>query len=140
MEEIGPGVKTHNIQDPEFMKLQLQQLAEMIDDAINHASILTWGWFNKGPRMTPRPAAGTRPTRASHCRDSTRFVTWADDKELKSKCLEFATLISFNNYPGWYNNFANLSSPAAHWNEMATAVAGTRTPVCHFRDRRRRGV
>ena len=50
-------------------------------------------------------------------------MTWADDKELKSKCLEFATLISFNNYPGWYNNFANLSSPAAHWNEMATAVA-----------------
>ncbi len=106
-ETIGPGVKVENIQDPAFMKLQLQQLDEMIDDAVNHASILTWGWFNEGPSDDPRACPGYKANAdRALARDATRFVTWADDKELNSKCLEYATLISFNNYPGWYNNFA----------------------------------
>lgn len=123
-ETIGPGVSTHNIQDPTFMKLQLQQLDEMIDDAINHGSILTWGWFNEGPSDDEAACSGYRAcSERATMRDPTRFVTWADDKEMNSKCLEYASLISFNNYPGWYNNLGNLSAPQAHWNEMARSVA-----------------
>ena len=31
------------------MKHQLTQLDEMMDASLNHASIMTWGWFNEGP-------------------------------------------------------------------------------------------
>ena len=30
------------------MKYQMQQLEEMLDNALNHASVMTWGWFNEG--------------------------------------------------------------------------------------------
>ena len=36
------------------MKFQLQQLEQMLDNAMNHASILTWGWFNEGPSSEPK--------------------------------------------------------------------------------------
>eukprot|EP01050_Picozoa_sp_SAG11_P010025 SAG11_NODE_985_length_6288_cov_53.468972_2_plen_111_part_00 len=74
----------------------------MMDNAMNHASILTWGWFNEGPSSNeeacPAYAACSAQARA---RDPTRFVTWADDTDLRGKCYGHATLISFNDYPGW---------------------------------------
>ena len=47
-ETIGPSVSLANTQDPVFMKYQMQQLEEMLDNAMNHASVMTWGWFNEG--------------------------------------------------------------------------------------------
>ena len=48
-ETIGPSVSSDNCQDWDFfMKYQLQQLAEMMDNALNHAAVMTWGWFNEG--------------------------------------------------------------------------------------------
>lgn len=44
-ETIGPGVSVENTQDPVWMKFQIQQLGEMMDNAMNHASVLTWGWY-----------------------------------------------------------------------------------------------
>jgi len=63
-------------------------------------------------------------------RDPTRFTTWADDKDTSGKCYEHATLISFNNYPGWYNRAGDKSAPLS-WNDKAAAcqsgtVAGTK--------------
>jgi hypothetical protein len=43
-----------------------------------------------------------------------RFVTWADDTDLRGKCYEHATLISFNDYPGWYNHQGDLASPGKY--------------------------
>ena len=40
-ETLGPGVSLANTQDPVFMKFQLQQLAQMLDNAMNHAAIMT---------------------------------------------------------------------------------------------------
>ena len=122
-ETIGPGVKTKNILDKEFMRLQLQQLDEMIDNAVNHAAIMTWGWFNEGPSDDPAACPGYQAcSERARGRDPTRFVTWADDKETSSMCLAHATLISFNNYPAWYNSPGDLTAPKKHWNEMAAAV------------------
>ena len=45
----GPGVSTKNLNDPAWMKHQLTQLDQMMDASLNHASIMTWGWFNEGP-------------------------------------------------------------------------------------------
>lgn len=59
-------------------------------------------------------------------RDPTRFTTWASDKDTGDVCLEHATLISFNNYPGWYNHAGDPSATAS-WNDKANAVAAGTT-------------
>ena len=109
------------------MKFQLQQLEQMLDNAMNHASILTWGWFNEGPSSEPKAcpayAANAKYARA---RDPTRFTTWADDTDTRGACYEHATLISFNDYPGWYNHAGDINAPQI-WNQMAAAVRGGTT-------------
>jgi len=119
-ETLGPSTSSKNLQDWSFfMKYQLIQLREMIDNAMNHAAVFTWGWFNEGPTndeaACPAYAACNNYSRA---RDPTRFTTWADDKDLSGKCYEHATLIAFNNYPQWYNQ----QDATEHWNKCATEV------------------
>lgn len=119
-EALGPGVKVADMQDwGHFMRFQLQQLSEMLDMSLNHASIMTWGWFNEGQsddsRACPAYEACASLVRG---RDPSRFTTWADNREDKSKCLDHASLIAFNSYPSWYSN----STPAEHWSRMATFV------------------
>ena len=36
------------------MMIQQQQLEQMLDNAMTHALILTWGWFNEGPSSEPK--------------------------------------------------------------------------------------
>eukprot|EP00928_Gymnodinium_smaydae_P073392 TRINITY_DN56601_c0_g1_i1.p1 TRINITY_DN56601_c0_g1~~TRINITY_DN56601_c0_g1_i1.p1 ORF type:complete len:707 (-),score=80.53 TRINITY_DN56601_c0_g1_i1:131-2251(-) len=122
-ETLGPKVSLSNTQDPSWMKIQLKQLDEMMDMSMNHASIMTWGWFNEGPSEHEGacPAYKACSDRASE-RDPTRFRTWADNHLTGSKCLEHASLISFNNYPGWYNKPGDTTAPLKFWSSMAEAV------------------
>lgn len=68
------------------MPYQLQQLEQMLNNALNHASVLTWGWFNEGPSDKPENcpayAACANYTRA---RDPTRFHTWVRSPKLLKK-------------------------------------------------------
>ena len=86
---------------------------------------MTWGWFNEGPSNDPKacPAYKANSDQA-RARDPTRFTTWASDKDLRDVCLEHASLVSFNNYPSWYNS----AKPADQWNKFANAVAGGAVP------------
>lgn len=108
---------------PPLCRYQEQQLNEMLDNALNHASIFAWGWFNEGPSNMPDAcpayAACNRWVRA---RDTTRFTTWADDMKLRGACFEHASLISLNDYPGWYDlHKEGIKAPLA-WNTFALAV------------------
>ena len=127
-ETLGPGVRLRDTQDPAWMKIQLTQLAEMQDNAINHASVFAWGWFNEGPSndaaACPAYAANAAQARA---RDPTRFTTWASDKDLKDKCLASASLVAFNNYPGWYVDPGDTSAPHRVWTEFADGVFAGKT-------------
>ena len=122
-ETLGPNMSVPDLQDKAWMAMQLQQLDEMLDNAMNHASVMTWGWFNEGPSNDEKncPAYKACADRAKE-RDPTRFTTWATDKDLGDKCLEHASLVSFNNYPMWYNH----EDPTEQWNKFANGVrAGT---------------
>merc|ERR1740138_389461 len=81
---------------------------------------MTWGWFNEGQsddsRACPAYEACASLVRG---RDPSRFTTWADNKEDRSKCLDHASLIAFNQYPSWYTHD---ESPAKHWSRMAAFV------------------
>jgi len=124
-ETLGPGVSVANLQDTNgFMKHQLQQLDEMMDLSMNHASIMTWGWFNEGPTNDEAACIGYKAcSEHAQARDPTRFRTWADSRGSGAKCFDFASLVSLNSYPGWYGGVGDLSAPARHWNLEAKAVA-----------------
>merc|ERR1712070_1169785 len=130
-ETIGPSVSVENTLDWDFfMKYQLQQLQEMLDNALNHASIFTWGWFNEGPTDHKEACPAYEAcSNYSRTRDPTRFNTWADDKDLKGLCYEHTSLISFNNYPGWYNRPGDKTAPESYWNQMANTVRGWEKPL-----------
>ena len=128
VEALGPSVSLENTQDwsvDGFMQFQLQQMREMLDGAFNHASIMTWGWFNEGPsdKVDACPAYGACADYA-YGRDHTRFGTWASDTGLRDQCWEHASLISVNNYPAWYNQLGNLNMIEPYWMNVADAVAG----------------
>ena len=48
-ETLGPGVSVGDAADAAWRAVQRRQLDEMLDNAMNHASILAWAWFNEGP-------------------------------------------------------------------------------------------
>ena len=122
-ETLGPGVSVGNAADAAWRAVQRRQLDEMLDNAMNHASILTWAWFNEGPsdRAEACVAYAENAARARE-RDPTRFRTWASNQKLKDVCLAHATLIAFNSYPAWYGGTGDLREPARFWNEQAAAV------------------
>jgi len=123
-EALGPATSADELQDwAFFMRLQLQQVGEMLDMSLNHASIMAWGWFNEGPSHDERACAAYKAcSDLVHDRDPSRFRTWADSSEANSKCLEHASLIAFNSYPAWYFKPGDLAEPARHWNAMADFV------------------
>jgi len=88
-ETLGPAVSVANTKDwAFFMVHQKRQLSEMIDNAINHAAVFAWGWFNEGPSDHPEacPAYGACSALA-RARDPTRFTTWADDHKTSGALL-----------------------------------------------------
>ncbi|CAE8584769.1 unnamed protein product [Polarella glacialis] len=103
-ETLGPSTTADNLQDwAHFMRYQLQQLDEMQEASMNHPSIMAWGFFNEGPsdNASACPAYAACAAQLA-ARDPTRFQTWASNKRTTDKCLEHASMISFNDYPGWY--------------------------------------
>jgi len=127
-ETLGPSVSTENTLDPRFMKYQLQQLAEMLDNAMNHASVFTWGWFNEGPSNDPKACPGYGAcARYAQTRDPSRFTTWADNKKDGGVCYEHATLIAYNDYPGWYDHSGDKAAPVTWWNKYMNDIRAGNT-------------
>lgn len=105
------------------MKHQLQQIDEMLDLSLNHASIMTWGWFNEGPNYDESACPAYKAISDKlQARDPTRFRTWADDKMGRGTCRDHASLISWNRYPGWYNRFGNLPNIANFWQNAVKSM------------------
>ena len=122
-ETLGPNMSVPDLQDKAWMAMQLQQLDEMLDASFNHASIMAWGWFNEGPshREEACPAYAVCADRV-RARDPTRFGTWASNKLTDDKCLAHADIVSFNNYPAWYNNCNQPEEATTFWAQQAAWV------------------
>lgn len=119
-ETLGAGVSRKNAQDAFFMKYQVQQMHEMLDNAMNHASIMIWAFFNEGPSQFEDACVGYETcSKVIRERDPTRFVTFASDRLEKDLCLHTADVVSFNNYPGWYQED---HEPRQFWSNHAENI------------------
>jgi beta-glucuronidase len=126
-ETLGPATSVRNMQDDYFLKYQHQQINEMLDNAMNHASIAFWAFFNEGPSHREEACSGYQASsNAIQARDTTRFITYASNHYPdEDKCSDAATVVSHNGYPAWYSP----ADPAEYWNNIATsAVALTNKP------------
>eukprot|EP00933_Yihiella_yeosuensis_P041411 TRINITY_DN35800_c0_g2_i1.p1 TRINITY_DN35800_c0_g2~~TRINITY_DN35800_c0_g2_i1.p1 ORF type:complete len:487 (+),score=74.41 TRINITY_DN35800_c0_g2_i1:33-1463(+) len=79
-----------------------------MDASINHPSVIMWGFLNEGETRDLR----SRPTHAhlaqfARTRDPSRLVSWASRHKMKDLTLDLADVISFNDYPGWYDTSVN---------------------------------
>jgi len=119
-ETLGAGVSRDNAKDDYFMKYQKQQLNEMLDNAMNHASIMIWAYFNEGPSQFADTCVGYETcSKVIRERDPTRFVTFASDRLENDKCLHAADVVAFNNYPGWYQE---NHEPRKFWSNHAKNI------------------
>lgn len=119
-ETLGAGVQVEDTQNHVFMKYQIQQLNEMMDNAMNHASIALWAFFNEGPSDSKDACVGYQEcVNTIKARDQTRFVTWASNQLGYDKCLGAADVVSFNSYPGWYGRYVD---PKKFWNQQANSI------------------
>ena len=125
-ETLGPGVSLQNLQDDYFLEQQEQQINEMVDNALNHASIAFWGFFNEGPSHKEEACNGYQASSdAILSRDTTRFITYASNKfPPHDRCYRAATVISHNGYPGWYAT----ENPETFWNRIANDLQSGSIP------------
>jgi beta-glucuronidase len=118
-ETLGPGVTVKNTLDSAWLQQQQIQIHEMMHAAMNHASIAMWGFFNEGPSDKEEACPAYRMCRKwIEELDCTRFITYASNNRLSDKCLDATTLVSFNSYPGWYDN----TDPHEFWNHLANSI------------------
>lgn len=103
-ETLAWGNRAPILTEPAFLSAELATANAMLDRDANHPSIILWGFFNEGEsNFNVSVASYAAMANAFRSRDSSRLVTWADNKGVFSKCYEYADVISNNYYPGWYN-------------------------------------
>ena len=126
-ETLGPAVSVANTQDPIFLRFQAQQVNEMLDNAMNHASIAFWAFFNEGPSDVEKACnAYQESSDIIKSRDFTRFVSYASNKGPSiDKCYGTADVFSINGYPGWYVR----QDPRSFWNDRAKATEALGKPL-----------
>eukprot|EP00930_Biecheleria_cincta_P001436 TRINITY_DN102580_c0_g1_i1.p1 TRINITY_DN102580_c0_g1~~TRINITY_DN102580_c0_g1_i1.p1 ORF type:complete len:912 (-),score=162.07 TRINITY_DN102580_c0_g1_i1:72-2807(-) len=94
-----------DLQDPVFVAQQLQALDETIDASINHASVIMWGFLNEGETTSVESRSAYQQLASfARAKDSSRLVSWASRHKINDKTLDLADVISFNDYPGWYDS------------------------------------
>lgn len=102
VDAIGTQHGIEDLRHPQFIDAQLQHVDEMIDERINHPSVVLWGVL--GDSASSEPDA--RPTykklvRHVRERDPHRLVTFASNRHGSDCCLDLVDVVSINAYPGW---------------------------------------
>eukprot|EP00666_Eupelagonemidae_sp_cell4sb_P017157 gene17157-4549_t len=132
--------------DAGWRAVAMAQIDEMVTASMNHPSVIFHGFFNEGTTTKEgacvgyeeaaarvRRWAGTFDPASPRGREGTaaRLVTWADNKRTKSLCLDHADVLSFNQYPGWYQSKGQLDAPRRLWSQYAAEVR-SRYPLKPF--------
>ena len=103
-EALGWQHTTEHLMDPFFLKMARRHIGEMIDESINHPSIIIWGLLNES--WCHDAAAKTGYAALINCarsHDSGRPVTYACSRPFEDICRDLIDVVAINTYPGWYN-------------------------------------
>ena len=102
-ENHARGLSLQNMQNPNF-DLQCENCnREMVENHINHPSIIIWGLLNECSSNTPegREKYKTQITQLRRL-DPSRPITFASCHNFQDLCFDLVDIISLNIYSGWY--------------------------------------
>lgn len=89
---------------PRFASQSEDCIREMVEQHVNHPSIIVWGLLNECASNTEEGRthfeAQIRQLRGL---DGSRPLTYASCHVFNDRCLDLTDIVSFNLYPGWYN-------------------------------------
>lgn len=102
-ESCGWGNSAAQCADPVFRKLQNEQTRRMVQESINHPSIILWGFMNELDSQTAEARELLSSLFATvRAEDRSRPVTFASNKADQDICYDLADVLTTNLYPGWY--------------------------------------
>jgi len=89
---------------PLFASQSADCIRDMVEQHINHPSIIIWGLLNECASDTAEGRTHFEAQfRQLRSLDGSRPLTYASCHVFKDRCLDLADIVSFNLYPGWYN-------------------------------------
>jgi len=104
-ENHARGLNLDNMRHPNFIAQCEAVNREMVEQHVNHPSILMWGILNEcasdseeGRIHYERQIAQIRAL------DSSRPITFASHHRSRELCFDLADIVSVNLYPGWYTD------------------------------------
>lgn len=125
-EALSWGNKAEHLGDPIFSTKLVEATATMVRTSINHPSVILWGFLNESHSDTPESYPLIKKlSETIRENDPSRLVTFASNRYEKDICLEFADVLSFNIYPGWYDVGMDLPyplEPIEPWLERLCAI------------------
>ncbi len=106
-ESLGWQNPPEDLQNPEIVKLLTHATAQLVENNFNHPSVIIWAFLNESCSQDERGVDCYRQLAATvRQHDPTRLVSFASDKNVKDLCLQFADVVSFNFYPGWFSDLS----------------------------------
>ena len=121
-ENHARGLSLDDMRHPLFAQQCEAVNREMVEQHVNHPSILTWGILNEC-------ASDTEEGRVHYKRqleqirklDGSRPLTFASHHREKELCFDLVDIVSMNLYPGWYTDEdpSELADKAKGWAEAA---------------------
>ncbi|WP_372632090.1 glycoside hydrolase family 2 protein [Cohnella sp.] len=128
-ENHARGLSLEQMRNPNFVWQCEQVNREMVEQHINHPSIIVWGILNEC-------ASDCEEGRVHYVRqlgqiralDDSRPLTFASHHRANEICFDLADIVSFNLYPGWYTDEdpGELCDLARGW---ADAAGGAGKPM-----------
>ena len=112
-ESLGWG-NWSDLDDPKFMKSQIEQTRLMVRTSINHPSVVINGFLNEfGSKTEQGRVLADQLIDTIRAEDSGHLVTFACCCATEDICSSNLDFIAFNTYPGWHNNSSRAYTPAS---------------------------
>ena len=110
-ESLGWGNNTE-LDDPEFMRRQIEQTSLTARMSINHPSVVISGFMNEFHSYTQKgKALADKLIAAIRAEDTGRLVTYACCHALKDISNDNTDFITINRYPAWHGNRGTALTP-----------------------------
>jgi beta-glucuronidase len=128
-ENHARGIDISDMRDPRFQEQCLMCNREMVENHVNHPSIIIWGILNECASNSPEGREMYREQLEQiRGMDQSRPLTYATHHRQHDICFDLADIISFNLYPQWYTDEdpGELADQARGW---AEELGGAGKPI-----------
>lgn len=128
-ENHARGLTIEQMRNPNFIQQCEDVNREMIEQHINHPSIIIWAILNECASYCEEGKVHyKRQLDQIRALDQSRPLTFASHHREKEICFDLADIVSFNLYPGWYGpeQAGELCEQARGW---ADAAGGLGKPM-----------